>query len=296
MRSLTASFAVAIAAAVTITALGSTSASAQQGAVYACFKRRGTINLVQNPSDCTRRKKNLLITLPSPGQITTVASEVKGLQLTVSQLPTSKDVADLAAKITALETTVGQLPTSKDVSALDTRIKALETTIGQTTSTQLQLLAALQSYVSVVPSSLNGLAGPHVIFTGVNVHIESGSGSTDDGGTLTGLGNLVVGYNETPPAARLPSPDRGGSHNVIVGDGHEYTSYGGLVAGSQNAVSGAGGSATGGMLNLASGTTASVCGGFMNKASGDNSSVSGGASRSAADSASWAAGSLLESN
>src|SRR5438045_3831947 len=36
-------------------------------------------------------------------------------------------------------------------------------------------------------------------FTGCNVYVQSGSGKTDDnastGGALTGLGNLIVGYN-----------------------------------------------------------------------------------------------------
>ena len=36
------------------------------------------------------------------------------------------------------------------------------------------------------------------MFHGVNVHIVSGSGATDDNGTLRGLGNLIVDYDEDP--------------------------------------------------------------------------------------------------
>jgi hypothetical protein len=135
-----------------------------------------------------------------------------------------------------------------------------------------------------------------VIFEGANVHVRSGSGATDDGGTPTGLGNLVIGYDEAPQIPRLPSPDRAGSHNLIVGPGHEYTSYGGLVAGTENAVSGAGASVTGGIFNLASGVAASISGGFNNEASDDDASVSGGASRIADSPDSWAAGGLFETD
>jgi hypothetical protein len=40
-----------------------------------------------------------------------------------------------------------------------------------------------------------GVVGPNIVFTGANIHIVDGSGSTDDnGGALRGLGNLVIGY------------------------------------------------------------------------------------------------------
>ena len=58
--------------------------------------------------------------------------------------------------------------------------------------------------------------GKDVFFTGVNVHIVSGSGSTDDGGTLSGLGNLILGYNAL--GNDLGAGDvRTGSHNLVLG-------------------------------------------------------------------------------
>jgi hypothetical protein len=66
--------------------------------------------------------------------------------------------------------------------------------------------------------------GNDVIFEGCNVHIRSGAGYT--GAPVNGLGNLVVGYNEA-----FPDDDRTGSHNLVVGAFHSYSSSGGLVAG-----------------------------------------------------------------
>ncbi len=54
-------------------------------------------------------------------------------------------------------------------------------------------LTALSQYPTVDPNPINGLDGPRVILAGVNLHVRSGSGSTGDNGTPTGLGNLIVG-------------------------------------------------------------------------------------------------------
>lgn len=137
---------------------------------------------------------------------------------------------------------------------------------------RVEILEELTQFQIVVQGEMNGLAGPHLIFEGVNLHIESGSGSTDDGGT--GLGNLVVGYNEAPPG--LGAGERGGSHNLIVGPEHRYASTGGFVAGFRNTISGLSASVSGGVVNTASGVLSSVSGGNGNTASGLDASVSGG--------------------
>jgi hypothetical protein len=143
---------------------------------------------------------------------------------------------------------------------------------------QIANLQQITQYMSVDNSTINGLAGPHVIFSGANVHIESGAGATNDNGSLTGLGNLVIGYNEM---VFNSSAQRGGSHNLIVGPEHTYSSYGGLVAGWYNAVTAAFTSVSGGEQNIASGGAASVCGGAGNLANGNYASVSGGVSNTA---------------
>jgi hypothetical protein len=154
----------------------------------------------------------------------------------------------------------GDLYTQAEVDALlaayDARITALE-----------ELLASV--------TLENG--GQDFVFTGVNVHVRSGSGSTS--GTINGLGNLIVGYDE----ARLSGTDKSGSHNLVVGPNHNYTSYGGLVVGYKNTVSGSYASVSGGTVNTASGTYASVSGGSSHTASGWYSSVSGGRSNIAID-------------
>jgi hypothetical protein len=70
--------------------------------------------------------------------------------------------------------------------------------------------------------------------------------------------------------------DRQGSHNVVIGDGHRYGSYGGLVAGAANDVRGPHAVAVGGEGNVASGFSAVVTGGAFNVASGRYASVAGG--------------------
>jgi hypothetical protein len=110
--------------------------------------------------------------------------------------------------------------------------------------------------------------------TGANVMIIDGTGATE---STSGLGNLQVGYN----ALRGDGDLRTGSHNLIVGDENNYASYGGLVAGRFNEITGIYASVSGGIQNTASGGYASVSGGALNTASGIYASVSGGAQNTA---------------
>jgi len=112
--------------------------------------------------------------------------------------------------------------------------------------------------------------GNDVFLTGANLHVLSGTGATD--AAVNGLGNLIVGYNEL----RGAGDDRSGSHNIVVGRWHNYTSYGGVVVGIANTISGPYASVSGGSTNQANGPSSSVSGGNFNTASGINSSVSGG--------------------
>ncbi len=141
----------------------------------------------------------------------------------------------------------------------------------------LKAMSELSPYVIIDKSTINGLKGPHVLFVGANVHIRSGSKKTSDGKTLTGLGNLVIGYNKERPSRRKKSgKGRSGSHNLIVGDKHQYTSYGGIVAGDTNTISQIGATVLGGRRNIASGKFSSVTGGSGNQANGQATSISGG--------------------
>src|SRR5262249_20594250 len=105
-------------------------------------------------------------------------------------------------------------------------------------------------------------ANQELMLTGANLRIVNGLGSTE---TTNGLGNLIVGYNEP----RGGSDDgRTGSHNVVVGKEHNFTSFGGLVVGETNEISGPFASVSGGRRNTASVLAASVSGGIGNTASG----------------------------
>ena len=94
--------------------------------------------------------------------------------------------------------------------------------------------SALDPYVTVDTGTLNGLAGPNIIFSGASVHVRDGSGDTF--GVVNGLGNLVIGYNEANTSPTDDALSRGGSHNLVVGRHHQYTSFGGLIAGLNNNV------------------------------------------------------------
>ncbi len=201
--------------------------------------------------------------------------------------PTSTSARCLLTAITALQAQVTTL--QGQVTTLTSQVSSLQTTL---TAVQNNHALALGPFVSVVSGTENGLKGPHIILSRANVHIESGSGSTVD---TSGLGNLVIGYDEDSLAASTIDGNRSGSHNLVVGPQHEFTSSGSVVFGYANFTSAEFASATGGECNAAGLTAypitctvsqdaavaASVSGGLLNTASGRLSSVSGGADNTA---------------
>jgi hypothetical protein len=98
-------------------------------------------------------------------------------------------------------------------------------------------------------------AANEVVITGANLRLRNGLGSTE---TTNGLGNLIVGYNEPREGEENI---RTGSHNVVVGKQHQFSSIGGLVVGLQNEIHGAFASVSGGVRNTAAGEHASISGG-----------------------------------
>ena len=69
-----------------------------------------------------------------------------------------------------------------------------------------------------------------LIISGVNVHIRNGMSKTY---WKNGVGNLIVGYNE-----RMGTEDRNGSHNIVIGPDHSFSSHSGIVTGWGNTISG----------------------------------------------------------
>ena len=190
--------------------------------------------------------------------------------------------------VLALTITVGIA--ARPIRAADEKI-TLEKRIEKLEKKVSALQKKLQ-YVSVEQDPINGLDGPHVIFEGCNVHIRSGSGDTTDGTVdlvnrviipdvePIGLGNLVIGYNEKPQTG---FSFRGGSHNLIVGPGHSYTSVAGVLSGQENRVTGPLSSAISGYRNEATGYASGVGGGYSNTASGGYSCVNGGSQNTSGD-------------
>jgi len=174
-------------------------------------------------------------------------------------------VATLSSVNTSLVT---QLQTAiAEIALLGGRVSTIEKNSG---GSNPAVLASLAKYVVVDTNTINGVKGPHIIFRGANVHVQSGSTMTDDGGlVLTGLGNLFIGYNESPDPSivyDIAGCDRAvtGSHNLVIGKGNLVTSYGSMVMGAQN---------------CATGKQATILGGEVNESHGDWSTILGGTRR-----------------
>lgn len=153
------------------------------------------------------------------------------------------------------------------IASLSAQVKALQGQVSylQSQVVTLQKNPALQlgRYVSVSPDPQNGVTGPNITFSGANVHIVSGSGYTGD--HYTGLGNLIIGYNEAK-VGELASGDRGGSHNLVIGRYNKFLqgAFGGIVQGDMNQITCEENVALGGGANVVTGSYAVVIGGSSN--------------------------------
>jgi hypothetical protein len=178
-------------------------------------------------------------------------------------------------------------------------------------------LATLNKILPHLKFQEEGVGGkPTIQVTGANVQIINGMGHSD---TTNGAGNLVIGYDESCDVEPIPEPEckppappvnpklQTGSHNIVVGDIHTYTSWGSIIGGKGGKANGPGaimggvgnratantedaflvgaanevfnsfaGSVSGGERNRVNRADASVSGGVGNTASGIYSSVTGG--------------------
>jgi hypothetical protein len=125
--------------------------------------------------------------------------------------------------------------------------------------------------------------GTEVFLTRANLHIVNGLGRTECGDAEgnpipecpNGLGNLIVGYNE-PRDPVFGEIIRTGSHNVVVGPGHNFSRFGGVVAGELDEISGDFASDLRGDFNTATNRQAAVIGGAGNAARGLQLVICGG--------------------
>lgn len=212
-----------------------------------------------------------------------------------------QDLAAAESERDDLANTVSQVEAAQ--STMDSRIDSTETELeahdGRLTSVENQIdefgdqdarLTAVEDDLDDVEALASGFDGritavedvtapmsrtdingqDSVAFDGVNVHVRSGSGSTSS--SVNGRGNLIVGYDEGV------SGDKTGSHNIVMGTNNSYSSYGGLVGGNGNTISGNYTSVLGGTGNTADGTNSVVVAGSGNETTGTNSAILAGAS------------------
>ncbi len=163
-----------------------------------------------------------------------------------------------------------QGPAGGDTQQTLDRLASLEATVNLL---QDQLDAANDLIAAIDPDGILGLFarnGSDVFLHGVNLHVTNGTGNT---ASINGLGNIIIGYNEP---RQVSGNERSGSHTLVVGSFNNFSSYGGIVAGAGNSVSGPFATVSGGEGNIANNSYASISGGRDNTASGAWSAISGG--------------------
>ncbi len=138
----------------------------------------------------------------------------------------------------------------------------------------------LERKLAAVNDLLNGVTRSNgtITFSNVNLQIVNGKGAT---GEINGKGNLIVGYNEYRGGGDV----RNGSHNIIVGSRNNYSSFGGIVSGTANDITGRYASVVGGHTNSAGGEFSTIVGGAKNKAKGKYASINGQTDRTKVDTA-----------
>ena len=186
--------------------------------------------------------------------------------------------------------------TKSEISTLQDTMTELQTTIAALN----EAIESLQTENTTLKEKLKHVAvvGTEMYIEGANLHVRSDSGATD--GAVNGLGNVIIGYDEAREfyscslgrhyndqescqenGGQWWMSNKTGSHNLVVGSEHNYSSFGGIVVGLRNTISNEYASVSGGEKNTASGISSSASGGQSNTASGLLSSVSGGADNTA---------------
>ena len=129
------------------------------------------------------------------------------------------------------------------------------------------VIAAQQAYIGMLQQHLS-IADGLVLIEGANLQVVSGTGQTH--GEIHGKGNVIVGYNEDFANVKT------GSHNLVIGSYHNYSSFGGLVAGYENSIWGEFCTVTGGVFNTATDINCTILGGKNTLARGNMTTIVGG--------------------
>ena len=146
--------------------------------------------------------------------IATVQASIGALEATTVGLQAQVDNLTVAnTKLTEanMKLTAALEASKADISTMKVSVAALDTKAAD-------IIPGLGKYLKVDTTNvLNGVIGPHILFSGVNVHVRNGSGATDNNNApYQGLGNLVVGYNEFLAGASgvKPLSDHDSLHRV----------------------------------------------------------------------------------
>ena len=233
----------------------------------------------------------------------------------------------LANRVSTLEGSVADL--QSDLGEAEDTIAALRADLAAANDRIADLQANPVLDLGGVLALDNSSGYTTVVLSGANLQVVNGTGVTD---SVNGLGNVIVGYNapgfflEDDPdgdveycsdgqyvtqtecelnGAVWANTHKSGSHNLIVGDHHNYSQYVGLAVGENNAIRApnsvaSGGrrnqvtrefaSISGGRDNYASAFFATVSGGWLNTASGRFAHVSGGENNEATEQSSSVSG------
>ncbi len=148
---------------------------------------------------------------------------------------------------------------SLQVASLATLIAA-----GQAQQTVVNGYMPIATTMPVIFSTLS-ISGKNMVLTGSNLQVRN---SANPAAAANGLGNLIIGFN-----ASDGSQTRTGSHNIVIGDYHSYTSSNGFVGGQRNRLYGSYASILAGYNNEAYGEYAVIATGTSNRASNQASTI-----------------------
>jgi hypothetical protein len=239
----------------------------------------------------------LLLVAPAVASASTptlksLAKSLAALQKTVKsqtasihalQSKSSSQAATIAALRSTVATQASTISSLQGVVGTDAS-HGLRKSVADIAGNPVMTLSWLPTYVTLDSGSVDGVAGPNVTFSGCNVHVRSTTGEAD----ASGLGNLIVGWNEAAGGDAYTM--RFGSNNLVCGDYNYFTSYGCFISGSHNSGAGAYSGLNGGWGNSASGVSSSVAGGEGNAAQGEAVSITGGESQGISTPCEWSAG------
>jgi hypothetical protein len=243
VRYVMAAFAAVLVVATSTCVASASSLTGPGGAVHGCVSKHGVLAVIGYKHKCPRHTTSIIFGKQGAGGAT--------------GLPGATGAAG-ANGVHGIQGVPGTPADASEVNSLQTQVNTLNGEVSTLTSAN----SALQALLAGVTRSGNLLT-----FSGMNLQLNSGAGTTSS--AVNGLGNLFIGYNDSPGTQT-------GSNNLVIGDEHSFTSYGGLVAGEQNTLTAPYSAIIGGFNDTASGAESAVSGGEYNIAGDPFSMIGGG--------------------